>query len=440
MLLSAILLVQFVAFGGALLARPARRRGSAPSGCVLGSLVVWAVLVVAAYLLQAGAAWQFYLLAVAIALVLGGSQALSRSLFSRLIPAGREAEYFGFYEISDSGTSWLGPLLFGLAYQLTGSYRSALVSLVVFFVVGFVLLVRVPLRGGIDAGRQRRAGAGLSRYGSPDPCRSYPADACSPCRHRRPADSALASMPAAGNRRAIPMPAHLKFFYGPMDCGKSTLALQIDHNHARQGRHGLMLTRYDRSGGPTSPPGSGSATPRSRSPTTWTCASWCASTGPLGRRVDYLIVDEAGFLNPEHVDQLADLVDDYHVDVYCFGLATDFRSQLLPGAKRLIELADEICRDPGRGAVLVRPAGPAERPGGRRPGGPRGRHRGGGRHRRGRAPTRSATRCCAGRTTAAASSARPRSGRAAHPGLSAGRRRTGGRRDVGLSPGRRMWQ
>ena len=55
-----------------------------------------------------------------------------------------------------------------------------------------------------------------------------------------------------------------------------------------------------------------------------------------------MIVDEAGFLNPEHVDQLAELVDDYHVDVYCFGLSTDFRSQLLPGAKRLIELADEI--------------------------------------------------------------------------------------------------
>lgn len=61
-----------------------------------------------------------------------------------------------------------------------------------------------------------------------------------------------------------------------------------------------------------------------------------------GRRVDYLIVDEAGFLNPEHVEQLADLVDEYHVDVYCFGLTTDFRSQLLPGSKRLIELADEI--------------------------------------------------------------------------------------------------
>jgi UMF1 family MFS transporter len=148
-LLSAILLVQFVAFGGALLlGRLAERFGA--KRVVLGSLVGWLLLVLAAYFVRSGTAWQFYLLAVGIALVLGGSQALSRSMFSRLIPAGSEAEYFGFYEISDSGTSWLGPLIFGLAYQLSGSYRSALVSLVVFFVAGFVLLARVPLRAAIE--------------------------------------------------------------------------------------------------------------------------------------------------------------------------------------------------------------------------------------------------------------------------------------------------
>jgi len=148
-LLSAILLVQFVAFGGAIwLGRLADRHGA--RRVVVGSLLVWVLLVVLAYFLTAGAAWQFYLLAVAIAVVLGGSQALSRSLFSRLIPAGREAEYFGLYEISDSGTSWVGPLVFGLTYQLSNSYRNALVSLVVFFVLGLALLVRVPLRAGIE--------------------------------------------------------------------------------------------------------------------------------------------------------------------------------------------------------------------------------------------------------------------------------------------------
>jgi UMF1 family MFS transporter len=88
---------------------------------------------------------------VLIALVLGGSQALSRSIFSRLIPPGSEAQYFSFYEISDAGTSFLGPLVFGLAYQNTGSYRSALLPLVAFFVVGFVLLYLVPVRRAIAA-------------------------------------------------------------------------------------------------------------------------------------------------------------------------------------------------------------------------------------------------------------------------------------------------
>jgi thymidine kinase len=153
---------------------------------------------------------------------------------------------------------------------------------------------------------------------------------------------ALAAVPASGNRRAAPMPAHLKFFYGPMDCGKSTLALQIDHNHARQGRSGMLLVRYDRSGRPsiTTRVGLSRAAVEIADDTDIRLlvqAQWAA-----GHRLDYLIVDEAGFLNPEHVDQLADLVDDRSVDVYCFGLATDFRSELLPGAKRLFELADEL--------------------------------------------------------------------------------------------------
>jgi UMF1 family MFS transporter len=78
--------------------------------------------------------------------VLGGTQALSRSMFSQLIPAGKEAAYFGFYEISDRGTSWLGPFLFALTYQLSGSYRYAIFSLVFFFVAGGLLLARLDVR------------------------------------------------------------------------------------------------------------------------------------------------------------------------------------------------------------------------------------------------------------------------------------------------------
>ncbi|MFE7579565.1 MFS transporter [Streptomyces sp. NPDC057521] len=149
-LITAVLLVQVLAVAGALaMGRMARVYGAKHT--ILGSLVVWTLILVAGYFLPAGSPVFFYVLAAAIGLVLGGSQALSRSLFSHLVPRGKEAEYFSAYEMSDRGLSWLGPLVFGLAYQLTGSYRDAIISLVVFFVVGSVLLARVPLRQAVAA-------------------------------------------------------------------------------------------------------------------------------------------------------------------------------------------------------------------------------------------------------------------------------------------------
>lgn len=147
-LISAILMVQFVAFLGALLLGALARFFGAKR-VVLGSLVLWTAAVAVSYSLKAGSVWQFYLLAAFIGIVLGGSQALSRSLFSHMIPPGKEAEYFGLYEISERGTSWLGPLFFGLTYQLTGSYRNAILSLVIFFIVGFVMLAVVNVRRAI---------------------------------------------------------------------------------------------------------------------------------------------------------------------------------------------------------------------------------------------------------------------------------------------------
>ncbi|MET7676143.1 MFS transporter [Streptomyces seoulensis] len=147
-LIGAVLLVQILAVAGALaMGRLARTYGAQRT--ILGSLVAWTLTLAAGYFLPAGAPVYFYVLAAAIGMVLGGSQALSRSLFSHLIPPGKEAEYFSVYEMSDRGMSWLGPLLFGVTYQLTGSYRSAIVSLVAFFVIGFVLLARVPVRRAI---------------------------------------------------------------------------------------------------------------------------------------------------------------------------------------------------------------------------------------------------------------------------------------------------
>jgi UMF1 family MFS transporter len=153
-LTGAILMVQVVAIFGALgLGRLAGRYGA--KRVVLGALVAWIGVLLAAFFLQSGAVAQFYALAAVIGLVQGGTQALSRSLFSQLIPAGKEAEYYGFYEISDRGTSWLGPLAFGLTYQLTGSYRLAIVSLVIFFVGGFVALALLPMRRAVvEAGNQ----------------------------------------------------------------------------------------------------------------------------------------------------------------------------------------------------------------------------------------------------------------------------------------------
>ncbi|MGX1565365.1 MFS transporter [Streptomyces sp. NPDC055506] len=143
-LIGAILLVQVLAVAGALaMGRLARTYGAKRT--ILGSLVAWTLTLAAGYFLPAGAPVWFFVLAAGIGLVLGGSQALSRSLFSHLVPPGKEAEYFSAYEMSDRGMSWLGPLLFGLTYQLTGSYRDAIISLVGFFVIGFVLLARVPV-------------------------------------------------------------------------------------------------------------------------------------------------------------------------------------------------------------------------------------------------------------------------------------------------------
>ncbi|MFG3515802.1 MFS transporter [Streptomyces bobili] len=151
-LIGAILLVQVLAVAGALtMGRLSRTYGAKRT--ILGSLVAWTLTLAVGYFLPSGAPVGFFVLAAAIGLVLGGSQALSRSLFSHLVPPGKEAEYFSAYEVSDRGMSWLGPLVFGITYQVTGSYRDAIISLVIFFVLGFLLLARVPVRRAIaDAG------------------------------------------------------------------------------------------------------------------------------------------------------------------------------------------------------------------------------------------------------------------------------------------------
>jgi UMF1 family MFS transporter len=131
-LLLLILMIQFVALFGAVgFGRLAGRIGA--KRAIIVSLVIWSAIVIVAYAFLYEE-WQLFILGFFIALVLGGSQALSRSLFSQMIPAEQEAEYFGFYEISERSSSVIGPFIFALALQLTGSQRLAIVSLIIFFI------------------------------------------------------------------------------------------------------------------------------------------------------------------------------------------------------------------------------------------------------------------------------------------------------------------
>lgn len=152
-----ILLVQFVAFGGALLfGRLAGRYGA--KQVVLAGIVLWTGVVAFAFFVPAGAYTVWLICAVLIGIVLGGTQALSRSLYSQLVPRGKETEFFSFYQIMERGTSWFGTLTFGLIFQFTGSYRLAIIALIAFFVVGGYLLTRVDMRRGIaEAGNVQPA-------------------------------------------------------------------------------------------------------------------------------------------------------------------------------------------------------------------------------------------------------------------------------------------
>jgi MFS transporter, UMF1 family len=147
-LVFAILIVQITALIGALLlGRLSNSIGA--KKVILLTLVIWTVMVIITYALPAGQQNPYLLIAAGIGFVLGGSQALSRSLYSQVIPRSREAQYFSFYEISERGTSWLGTFAFGVAFGLTGSYRQSVLLIIAFFVVGGLLLLRVNIRQAI---------------------------------------------------------------------------------------------------------------------------------------------------------------------------------------------------------------------------------------------------------------------------------------------------
>ncbi|CAM5471465.1 MULTISPECIES: thymidine kinase [Streptomyces] len=134
----------------------------------------------------------------------------------------------------------------------------------------------------------------------------------------------------------------LVFFSGTMDCGKSTLALQIEHNRSARGLAGMIFTRDDREGEGKLSSRLGLVTDAVEVEDGMDLYGYMVDHLSRGGRADYVIADEAQFLAPVQIDQLARVVDDLGLDVYAFGITTDFRSKLFPGSQRLVELADRV--------------------------------------------------------------------------------------------------
>lgn len=136
--------------------------------------------------------------------------------------------------------------------------------------------------------------------------------------------------------------AELVFFTGPMDCGKSTLALQTAYTEDAAGRQGRLFTSLDRAGDAIISSRIGLASPAIE--VTEGFDFWAYVIGQLtsGHRIDYLVCDEAQFFTTAHIDQLARVADDLQIEVFCFGILTDFRTQLFPASRRLVELCDRM--------------------------------------------------------------------------------------------------
>jgi len=127
-----------------------------------------------------------------------------------------------------------------------------------------------------------------------------------------------------------------------MDSGKSTLALQTNHNHAARGRVGRIFTTHDRAGEATLSSRLGLTHEAIEVSPDFDFWAFVVDTLTRGGRIDYLICDEAQFYSTGQVDQLAKLVDELQIDVFAFGILTDFRTELFPGSRRLVELADRM--------------------------------------------------------------------------------------------------
>ncbi|CAB4344287.1 unannotated protein [freshwater metagenome] len=136
--------------------------------------------------------------------------------------------------------------------------------------------------------------------------------------------------------------AELIYYCGTMDSGKSTLALQTAHNHQSRGRAGLIFTSKDRAGTGLISSRLGLQREALEVDPTLDLHRFVVDQLSMGERVDYVICDEAQFYQPEQIEQLAKIVDGLSIDVFAFGILSDFRTKLFPGSARLVELADRV--------------------------------------------------------------------------------------------------
>ncbi|HSK34469.1 MAG TPA: thymidine kinase [Propionicimonas sp.] len=134
--------------------------------------------------------------------------------------------------------------------------------------------------------------------------------------------------------------AELHFFTGTMDSGKSTLALQTNHNHAARGRVGRIFTTHDRAGKALLSSRLGLTHAAIEVGQDFDFWRYVVESLTAGGRIDYLICDEAQFYARDQIDQLAKIVDELQIDCFAFGILTDFRGLMFDGSARLVELAD----------------------------------------------------------------------------------------------------
>ena len=136
--------------------------------------------------------------------------------------------------------------------------------------------------------------------------------------------------------------AELHFYTGTMDSGKSTLALQTNHNHAARGRVGRIYTSRDRAGAATLSSRLGLTHDALEVLPDFDFWGYVVDSLTHGARIDYLICDEAQFYTAVQVEQLARVTDELQIDVFAFGILTDFRTRMFPASARLVELADRM--------------------------------------------------------------------------------------------------